>query len=460
MYSVWEEVKHCVKSVIEQMRSRSGELLCIGITSTGDGTWMLDAERKPIRPGIMWCDGRAQEEVQEMHREGIVKKAYALCGTSVFTGTQAAQLKWLERHEPEHLDRAAIIFHEKDWLLYQFTGEISTDATDECLTMIDLKTQEYDDRLFEIFDIKKHRHKFVPLRKTFENCGMMLPSVARELGLPKPVIVAAGPMDVSAHALGVGALKTGQASSVMGTAGLHQVVMDDTYIDENNMAGMTCCHCEPNRWLRLIAAMIATPNLDWVLSVFGVRKEEGFSYEELEQELCRIPIGSQGLLFHPYIFPGGERGPFVKTTAKGSFTGISQHHTKYHMIRAVYEGVAFSTLDCFKHMPIEPYVVFLSGGGSSSSFWSQIVCDALGKPVVILEGSEYGAKGSALNASVAAGLFADYQEAVSAAIKEKRSHEPDLGNTRRYDEFYELYKMIYLSQMQAWDLRAKLVQQD
>ena len=450
---VWEDVLGCVKNLIAE----NGEPLSIGITSTGDGTWMMDASGRPVRPGILWCDGRAQAEVNEMHSSGVVKKAYPLSGTSIFTGTQAAQIRWLERHEPDALQRAAVIFHEKDWLLYRFTGEISSDATDECLTNIDLIKREYDDSLLSIQGISAYRGKFPALRPTFRNVAPTTSAVTTELGLSHPVMVAAGPMDVSAHALGVGAIKHGQGSSVLGTAGLHQVAMDKTNIDPENMSGMTLCHCVDKVWLRLVAAMIATPNLDWALKVFNVPREKQSDYEALERELRKIPIGCEGVLFHPYIFPGGERGPFVKTTAKGSFTGINQLQTRYHMIRAVYEGVALSTVDCFRHMPVKPYMVLLSGGGAKSEFWSQMIADGLGLPVMIPTGTEYGAKGAAINSAVAGSVFASYEEATQAMIRHERTYEPDPSRMERYSELYELYKSGYRMQMAYWDQRAKLL---
>lgn len=449
MYDVWNSVVKCTKDVIAQVQ---GDIKAIGICSTGDGTWMVDENLEPVRPGIMWCDGRAQEQVTQWHQDGTAKEAFKLCGTSVFTGTQAAQIKWLEKHEPESLARAKYIFHEKDWIFYKLTGQITTDDSDESLTNIDLKTKEYDPALFKVFGIEAYRDKYPPLRTTVNNWA----PVTADIGLPKGTIVGSGPMDVQSHAVGVGAIEHGQGSSVLGTAGLHQVIMNDTYIDDS-MVGMTLAHSVPERWMRLAAAMIATPNLDWILDTMGERQRPGFDYNELEKEIDKIKPGSNGLIYHPYLFPGGERAPFVRATAKASFFGLSQHHTKYHMIRAVYEGVGLSMLDCYRHMPVEPYEVRLSGGGSTSPLWSQMVCDMVGKPVVIPSGTEYGAKGAAINAAVAAGLFKDYREATASMIRERKRYEPNMERNAYYSEVYELYKAIYESHMELWDKRAALL---
>jgi hypothetical protein len=90
-----------------------------------------------------------------------------------------------------------------------------------------------------------------------------------------------------------------------------------------------------------------------------------------------VPAGCDGVIFHPYLFPGGECGPFVKPTARASFTGLNLNHTAKHLLRAVYEGVAFATLDCYRNMPIEPKIVFLSGGGGEQR---GVVSDSGGLP--------------------------------------------------------------------------------
>ena len=136
-----------------------------------------------------------------------------------------------------------------------------------------------------------------------------------------------------------------------------------------------------------------------------------------------MPAGSDGVIFHPYLFPGGERGPFVKPTARASFTGLSLNHSCRHLLRAVYEGVAFATLDCYRHMPIDPEVVCLSGGGAKSAVWCQILADCLGKPISVPAGSQFGAKGAALNVGVAAGFYSSAQEGVKQSVKMDRFYE-------------------------------------
>jgi len=462
MDELWETVKVCVRKVTGQLSARREQIAGIGITSTGDGTWIIDHNGNPVRGGILWCDGRAGKVVERLHAQGIAQRAFGICGTSVFTGSQAAQLLWLRENEPESLQRAKVIFHAKDWLFYKLAGLITSDETDESLTMLSMATRQYDRDLFTIFGIEDLYGKFPPVKPSVENVGTLLPEVAADLNLPKGIPVGSGPMDVAACALGTGAIEHGQASSVLGTAGIHQVVTQEPML-EPPMVGMTLCHGVKDRWMRMLAAMTATPNVDWFLRELGTgftleaREAARGVYEHLDKLVDSVPAGCDGVIFHPYLFPGGERGPFVKPTARASFTGLNLDHTGKHLLRAVYEGVAFSTLDCYRNMPIDPKIVFLSGGGANSPVWCQILADCLGKPVSVPEGSQFGAKGAALNVGIAFGVYKDAQDGVAQSVRTARLYEPDPHNTQLYHQLYEVYKQTTERQMDLWDRRAEIM---
>ncbi len=465
MNELWGIVRACLGQVARELKELKRVPAGIGITSTGDGTWMIDQEGNPVRGGILWCDGRAGKIVERLHARKIADEAFEICGTSVFTGSQAAQLAWLRENEPESLRKAHVIFHAKDWLFYKLTGIISSDETDESLTMLRMSTRKYDPELFRIFGIEDLYSKFPPVKPTEENVAPLLPGLAQELDLPTSTPIGSGPMDVAACALGTGAIEHGHASSILGTAGIHQVIMDKPIL-EPRMVGMTLCHGVRGRWIRMLAAMTATPNVDWFLKELGgglTREAQGAGeeiYTYLDNAVRSVSAGSEGVIFHPYLFPGGERGPFVKPTARASFTGLNLNHSCKHMLRAVYEGVAFATLDCYRNMPIEPRTVYLSGGGANSPVWCQIMADCLGKPVSVPEGSQFGAKGAAINIGVAVGFYESTQDAVSRSVKMTRFYEPNSTNSKLYQQLYEVYRKTAERQMDLWDLRARIIDKE
>jgi len=181
--------------------------------------------------------------------------------------------------------------------------------------------------------------------------------------------------------------------------------------------------------------------------------EEGEFYRFLEQKVNNIPPGSEGVIYHPYINPGGERAPFVKPSAKAQFFGISLRHTRWHLLRAVYEGVAFSVLDCFSHIPLEVSEVRISGGGAKSSFWSQILSDVIGRPIKVSSTTELGALGAAITAGAAVGLYPEIKEAAKRLVKFSHFYKPNTDSHLKYLELYKLYKSIYQHLWDDWDRR-------
>lgn len=461
MQEMWKKVKDCLGKVVRDVTGMKRKVSGIGITSTGDGTWMMDRDGNPVRHGILWCDGRANRVVERLHAQKIANEVFEICGTSLFTGSQAAQLEWLKENEPEALKRADTIFHAKDWLFYKLTGIVSSDETDESLTMLRMSTRQYDVELFRILGIEDLYPKFPPIKPTLENVGPLLPTIAKELNLSSSTPIGSGPMDVAACALGCGAIEHGQASSILGTAAIHQVVMSEPIL-EPKMVGMTLCHGLKDRWIRMMAAMTATPNLDWFVKELGGALNPGDHnsgeslYSQLDNIVSSVPPGAEGVIFHPYLFPGGERGPFVKPSARASFTGLSLNHSCTHLLRAVYEGVAFATLDCYRHMPIEPDVIYLAGGGANSPVWCQIIADCVGKPAGVAVGSQFGAKGAAMNIGTAVGFYKTVEDAVSQSVRMDRFYQPDPAKVELYRQLYPIYKETAERQMDLWDIKARI----
>ena len=177
----------------------------------------------------------------------------------------------------------------------------------------------------------------------------------------------------------------------------------------------------------------------------------------LEEKLREIPPLCDGLIYHPFILESGERAPFVKESIRAQFFGLTQKHSNYHLIRAVYEGIAFSLLDCYSHLPFKVENIRLAGGGSKSKFWCQIIADMTGYNVITTEGSEFGAKGAAMTALVSEKIYDSYTTAHEKIIKTKEIFKPQIENTKIYKDFYTLYVKIYNDLWNDWDERLMLL---
>jgi sugar (pentulose or hexulose) kinase len=460
MLEIWEKASLCIKEI--SIKHSKDDIVGIGITAQGDGLWLVDKDIKPVYNGICFCDGRAADIVERWVENGVCDELFKLTGTRVFTGNQNCIVKWMDENVPDILAKARYFLHLKDFLFYMMTGELTTDATDQSLVFVDQNTRQYLDKAFEICGLIKYRDKYPPLKSAKENASRILPNLAAEWGLSKDIIITSGPMDVSACALGSGVVENGCCCSIIGTAALHEMVLDKPLQDDIR-AGMTITHVMEKRWLRLMASLAGTPNLNWFLDTFGKQIVEEaatagvnvFSY--METIIKDIPVGANGVLYHPYLLAGGERAPFTDARARAAFNGLSVKHTLWDLIRAVYEGVAYSMLDCYRHMPLEIKNVTVCGGGAASAFWCQMFADALRTRIVTIKGEELGAKGVIINNAVVQGFYSDYTEAVSAMIEINKTYEPDMGKHAEYLKFYELYKKTYQLVAETWKIRAAIL---
>ena len=456
MHEIWEKACLALKDVAGKFEQDS--IIGIGLTAQGDGLWLIDENGEPVRNGCCFCDGRAAEFVDWWVGNGVCDRLYDLTGTRIFTGNQNGIVKWMERYEPESLERARYCLHLKDYLFYKLTGKITTDASDQSLVLLDQHTRNYSREAFSLCGLEAYMDKYPPVLRAEENAFPIDEGLARELGLNPRILVTSGPMDVSACALGSGVIAPGHCCSIIGTAALHEMVIDHPPEDDVR-AGMTVAHVMQDRWLRLMASLAGTPNLEWTINTFGPHlhqsaRERGVSvYQIIEEMLSKVPVGSNGVMYHPYLLAGGERAPFTDSRARASFTNLNVTHTLADILHATYEGVALAMLDCYRHMPGQVDQITVCGGGANSAYWCQMFADVMGAEIITVCGEELGAKGVVLNNAVVQGIYADYAEAVERTVFVNRRYLPDMKRHSQYERIYPLYQEISQSLRPSWKMR-------
>ncbi len=184
MEVVWQAVVATIRQTLARAAVEPGAIAAIGVTGQGDGTWLVDAARRPVRPAILWSDGRTGALVQELHRTGVSAEVFRITGTALNTCNQAVQLRWLQEHEPETRGRTIAALRAKDWIFLQLTGEISTDETDASHTYFDVRRRTYDPRILQLLGVETWQPTLPPAHPAPQNRGTLMPAVARELGLP------------------------------------------------------------------------------------------------------------------------------------------------------------------------------------------------------------------------------------------------------------------------------------
>jgi xylulokinase len=387
----------------------------IGLSGQMHGLVALDAERRVLRPAILWNDQRTAAECAEIEDRIGLRQLIALTGNRALPGFTAPKLLWVQRHEPRVYERIAHVLLPKDYVRMQLSGELVTDVADASGTLLlDVAGRRWSSEVLGALDIPAN----------------WLPPVLESADV-------GGAGDQAAAALGVGVDRPGPLSIVIGTSGVVFAALPAFAADEQARVH-AFCHAVPGGWHAMGVMLSAAGSLRWLRGVVGG------TYDELTAEAERWPPGAEGLAFLPYL--QGERTPHADPHARGAFTGLSLRHDRGALVRAVLEGVAYGlrdSLEPLRGLGVDVRVGRVSGGGARSDLWLRIVASVLDLPLerpVLEEGSAYGA---ALLAGVRAGVFDDVHEAVETCVKTRGRIEPEPTWHGAYQAGYARFRALY-----------------
>lgn len=436
MDEVWEVAKKVILKLKDNNEEIWPEVSAIGLSAQGDGLWMIDEDGKPIRNAMLWNDTR-----MSMDFDSINPVCLAMNTTALFPGANVVELAWLKKNEPENYNKIAHIFHCKDWINYKLTGHIGTDASDASTALMNIYTKEYTEEILDKLGIPEMKGKFAPISTSDEIIGTIIPEAADELGVRVGVPVIAGCMDVLAIATGCGLMAGGQRGSIVGTTLANYVVMNEASARACvNTSGSILCHTKKDTYIRLMAAQAGASSLDWMRKTVV----PGESFAEVEEEMKKIPIGSDGVMATPYLY--GERAPFRLNSASGSYVGLRAHHTKYNLARASHEGMTMAMMDCYANLPAGDAELYIAGGAAKSPFICQMICDAMGAETYRFEEKELGLLG--IYRLILAAL--KIEKDVSSGTDK---FEPDMENNAKYKALYKEYTLLKECFMPFWKAR-------
>jgi xylulokinase len=412
---------------------RSG-VQAVGLSGQMHGATLLDAEDRPLRPAILWNDGRSALECIDLeHRE---PQSRAITGNIMMPGFTAPKLLWVSRHEPAIFRNTASVLLPKDYIRLKLIGEKISDMSDASGTgWLNVGKRDWSDSMLTATGLTRaHMPRLV---EGSALSGRIRSAAAEELQLPRAV-VAGGGGDNAASAVGLGVVQPGQAFLSLGTSGVLFVVTD-RFRPNPDRAAHAFCHCLPNRWHQMSVMLSAASALDWVARLTG------------ESDLPRLVamakargLSARSPFFLPYL--SGERTPHNDPNARGVFFGMNADTTGADLTAAVLEGVALAFADGLDVLVEKGGAlgeISVTGGGARLPYWGEVLAAALNRPLTYRLGGEVGAAlGAARLARLA--MTGEKAEDVCVAPPMERVVEPDsalaslLASRRR--TFVRLYQ--------------------
>lgn len=438
----WDALKNTVSAINSEKPDLLKNIKAISICGQMHTHVYLDRNKKPLRNSITWMDQRASDIIEKWKNDGLDKEIEKLTLNFPSTTYTAPQVLWIKDNEPDIFNKTKKILLAKDYIKFLLTGEMISDPSDASGTLLyDVKNNLWSEKLFDIFNL--NRDLFPEVQKSTEIIGYVNKKASVELGIPAGVPVVNGGSDHSVSEVGSGLLSEGNASVIIGTAGVLASVSNEPRRDLKNRI---ICWSYPidGMWDFLAITQTAASSLTWFKNTFDADAEDNI-YEEYSKLAKSIVSGSEGLIFLPYLM--GERTPHWDSYARGVFFGMGMNHNKGHFIRAIMEGVVFSIRECLdilKELGLSIDKVVSMGGGSKSDVWCQIQADNFEKEVNTLKCNESGAMGNLILSLFALGKISSIEEA-KKIVEIEKDYKPNINNYDIYKKGFKKYKDLYRS---------------
>ena len=433
----WEELKQATKRVFA-IADVKNEISAIGISYQMHGLVCVDKEGKPLRPSIIWCDGRAVPYGNAAFEAigGEKCLSHLLNSPGNFT---AAKLAWGKENEPELFAKIHKIMLPGDYIAMKLSGGVmNTTVSGLSEGMFwDFKNNEVSKDVMNYFGFPQDI--IADIVPTFAVQSKVCAAVAAELGLPEGCPIAYRGGDQPNNALSLNVMKPGEIAATGGTSGVVYGVLGEVNYDPksrvNTFAHVN--HNQPDTRLGVLLCINGTGILNaWMKRTVA---PEGISYPAMNDLAETAPVGAEGLSIIP--FGNGAERVLQNQNPGASVHGINFNiHTKAHMLRAAQEGIAFSFaygMEIMKGMGMD--IKTIKAGHANlflSPLFRRTLANVTDATIELYETD--GSVGAAKGAGIGAGIYKDSDEAF-ATLKHFGTEKPE-ADTAAYKEAYKRWK--------------------
>lgn len=417
-------------------------VLGIGLTGQCPTVCLVDARGRPVSPGLLYRDNRADAEAAWIRdrfgdawiheRTGHLPAAFHI----------APKLLWIRRHRPAWLAAAALALQPRDLAVLELTGEAATDGSHAAATLaFGLRARAWDAELLDGLGLPASLWPAV--RPSWEVVGTLRPAVAARIGLPPSTPVVLGGADSQACALGGGVVAPGPVSEMAGSSTCLNAALPEP-LRERMVTHYP--HVVPGMFTTETGINTTGAAATWVADLlYGGRRGRASAadFARLDAEAGAVPPGSDGVMALP-VLGDGER---IDTRLRATFTGLSLRHGRAAMARAMLEGVAYTIrghLALLEAGGAPVTELRVSGGDARLATWNQVKADVTGVRVTVIPG-DAAVTGVAMLAGIGVGVFRDVPDAVARCVRAAERYEPDPAARAVHDEAYPAFTALMAS---------------
>lgn len=439
----WEALCAAVRAALEGCDP--SRVVALAIANQRETVAPLDSHMRPVRPAMLWLDERGREQVGQVAETLGAAYVHDATGKPVELCPALYRILWMRDEERALFERTARVVDVQAYLNWCLTGHVVTSwASGDPFGVLDMRRFQWHGALIERLGLAAHL--FVPLVAPGTPLGTLTPEASAACGLPSGTIVVAGGGDGQAAGLGARVLAPGRAYCNLGTAVVAGVHADHYQAD---LAFRTLTSCVPGAYICEALLRTGTSLVSWFVEHFGpdvATCGDESAEAVLEARAAHVPAGSEGLVLLPHWHAAGT--PHWDVLARGAVIGWTPAHGAAHFYRAVLEGLAMElrlTIDGIARATGEPiHDLVLTGGGSRSSLWRQIMADVTGRAIVDVASTELTSLGAGMLAATGAGTFASVAVAAQAMCQDRATLTPDPGRHAVYVNVFErAYRPLY-----------------
>lgn len=446
---VWESLVHAVRECVNLSDVDPSSIVAICCAGTSSTVIAVDREGFPLRPAIMWMDSRAvsQATTIETTKHPILRYV----GGKDAVEWMTPKALWIKENEPEIYAKSYRIVEIADWFMYKLSGEwTASQCNATCKWNYVSREGGWKADFFEAVGLDDILDKW-PRRVAAmgDKVGELTSNAAEELGLREGIAVAQGGIDAHSCMVGLGVCEPGSMALILGTSVVQLALSADPVFDPG-IWGPYPDAVIPNLWLIEGGQASAGSIISWFREEFAIdieeiAKKKGVSTFSLMDQLASgIPPGAGGIIALDHF--QGNRTPLRDPLSRGAFWGLSLSHNRGHLIRAIYESLAFGTrqiLECWSRAGFNVGKIVASGGGAKSTVWVSAIANVCKSPVLLVEDTQPGCLGSAMCAAVACGAMQTLQDASQKMARTGRTIDPDPSTYETYDFCYDKYVRTY-----------------